>query len=112
MKNETLIKKENGNAVLPHVRRSCSFCQYFQHEEVGDSDYGAIYSDVATCSQYLDTDKETEEDIPNFDREVERDCCELDFWKINDAEINNLMSEDDGNIDRAYKLFKERYNYA
>ena len=103
---------EKPQLTIPCVRRSCSFCQYFQHEEVGDSDYGAIYSDVATCQKYIDTDKETEKDIPDFDREVERDCCELDFWKINDAEINNLMSEDDGNIDRAYKLFKERYNYA
>ena len=97
---------------IADVRRSCSNCQFFQHEEVGDSDYGPIYSNVASCQKYLDADPETEEDIPNFDREIDRDCCELDFWKINDAEINNLMSEDDGRIDRAYKLFKERYNYA
>ena len=94
------------------IRRSCCFCQYFQHEEIGDSDFGGVYAENETCSKYLDTDQETEEDIPNFDRDLERDCCVLDFWKIEDDEIDNLISEDDGNIDRAYKLFKERYNYA
>ena len=118
MKNETLIKKENGNAVLPRVRRSCSFCQYFQHEEVGDSDYGAIYSDVATCSKYFDTDQETEDDIPNFDRNIERECCKLDFWRV--VEIDKDLSEklaieqdkNEGSFSETYELFKVRYNYA
>lgn len=34
---------------LGTVRRSCLFCQFYKHEEVGDSDFGAVYSDVATC---------------------------------------------------------------
>lgn len=108
--------KKNGTeqCTIPVVRRSCSNCQFFQHEEVGDSDYGAVYSDVATCQKYLDTDPETEEDIPNFDREIERDCCELDFWKVVelDDELSEKISEDNGNLDNAYKLFNERYNYA
>ena len=96
------------------VRRSCLNCQFFQYEEIGDSEYGAVYSDVATCQKYLDTDTETEEDIPNFDREIERDCCELDFWKVVelDDELSEKISEDNGNLDNAYALFKERYNYA
>ena len=108
--------KNNGTeqCTIPIVRRSCSNCQFFQHEEVGDSDYGAVYSDVATCQKYLDTDPETEEDIPNFGREIERNCCELDFWKVVelDDELSEKISEDNGNLDNAYKLFKERYNYA
>lgn len=107
-------KTETKQCTIPVVRRSCSNCQFFQHEEVGDSDYGAVYSDVATCQKYLDTDPETEEDIPNFDREIERDCCELDFWKVVDLddELSEKISEDNGNLDNAYTLFKERYNYA
>ena len=99
-------KNGTGQCTIPVVRRSCSNCQFFQHEEVGDSDYGAVYSD--------DTDTETEEDIPNFDREIERDCCELDFWKVVDLddELSEKISEDNGNLDNAYALFKERYNYA
>ena len=102
------MKKEQN------LRRSCSNCQFLQHEEVGDSDYGAVYSDVATCQKYLDTDPETEEDIPNFDREVNRDCCELDFWKVVDLDnrLSEKLSEDNGYIDRAYKLFCNLYNYA
>tara|TARA_R110002050_G_scaffold174876_5_gene307824 strand:- start:385 stop:726 length:342 start_codon:yes stop_codon:yes gene_type:complete len=113
------MKEDNKNTeteqcTIPVVRRSCSNCQFFQHEEVGDSDYGAIYSDVATCQKYLDTDPETEEDIPNFKRDIERDCCELDFWKVVDLDkdLSEKLSEDNGNIDGAYKLFCERYNYA
>ena len=96
------------------VRRSCSICQHYQCEEVGDSDYGAIYSDVATCQKYLDMDEKTDETIKDFDRIIERKCCELDFWKVADIdeEVDKLISDDNGNIDRAYKLFVERYNYA
>ena len=105
---------ETEQCTIPSVRRSCSNCQFFQHEEVGDSDYGAVYSDVATCQKYLDTDQETEEDLLNFDRELERDCCELDFWKVVDLDndLSEKINEDNGNLDNAYKLFKERYNYA
>ena len=94
--------------------RCCSNCSFYRHEEVGDSDYGAIYAKEATCSEYYDTDKETEEDIPNFDRDINRDCCELDFWKVVDLdrELSEKLSEDNGNIDGTYKLFYERYNNA
>ena len=102
---------------LGAVRRSCSFCQFFQHEEIGDSDFGGMYAENATCSKYLDTDKETEEEIPNFDRNLDRDCCNLDFWRV--IEIDNVLSEKlaeesdrTGKMDETYELFKERYNYA
>lgn len=106
-------KNRTEQCAIPVVKLSCSNCQFFQHEEVGDSDYGAVYSDVATCQKYLDIDIETEEDIPNFDREIERDCCELDFWKVVelDNELYKKISENNGNFDNVYKIFKERYNY-
>lgn len=104
--------KNKGQLITSAVKRSCSNCQFFQHEEVGDSDYGAVYFEVATCQKYLDTDPETEEDIPNFDRKVKRDCCELDFWKVVDLDgrLSQKLSEDNGSIDGAYKLFCELYD--
>lgn len=109
--------KKNGTeqCTIPVVRRSCSNCQFFQHEEVGDSDYGAVYSDVATCQKYLDTDPETKEDIPNFDREIERDCCELDFWKVVevDEELSVKLAEEahsTGKMEETHEMFKSRYN--
>ena len=112
-----LIMEEYAALCQPPVRRSCSFCQFFQHEEIGDSDFGGVYAENATCSKYLDTDKKTEEEIPNFDRNLERDCCKLDFWRV--LEIDNVLSEKlaeesdrTGKMDKTYELFKERYNYA
>ena len=108
---------EKPQLAIPHVRRSCYFCQFFQHEEIGDSDFGGVYAENATCSKYLDTDKKTEEEIPNFDRNLERDCCKLDFWRV--LEIDNVLLEKlaeefdrTGKMDETYELFKEHYNYA
>lgn len=103
--------EETKQCTIQNVRRSCSNCQFFGHEEVGDSDYGAIFSDVGTCQKYLDIDYEKEEYIPNFDREIERDCCELDFWKVVDLdeELYKKIGEDNGKLDNAINIFKERY---
>jgi hypothetical protein len=107
-------KNETEQRAIPIIRRSCSNCQFFQHEEISDSDYGAVYSDGATCQKYLDTDTETEEDIPNFDRNIDRGCCELDFWKVVDLDndLSEKLSEGNGNTNGAYEMFKERYNYV
>jgi hypothetical protein len=112
-----LNEPQNPQLNIGAVRRSCLFCQFYRNEEVGDSDFGAVYSDVATCQKYLDTDPETEEDIPNFDREIDRDCCKLDFWRV--VEVDNILSEKlaeesdrSGKMDETYELFKKRYNYA
>lgn len=101
------------------VRRSCLFCQHYRHEEIGDSDFGAVYAKEATCSKYFDTDPETEEDIPNFDRTIERDCCVLEFWQVLEVDevlkssFDKEMSEKKGdNFNDTYQLFKGRYNYA
>jgi hypothetical protein len=102
-----------------NIRRSCSFCQYYRHEEIGDSDFGGVYAEQPSCSKYLDTDQETEEDIPDFDRHIERDCCHLDFWKVLEEDeqlkqyFDKEMSDKSGdNFNDSYEFFKARYNYA
>jgi len=100
------------------VMRSCFFCQFFTHEEVGDSDFGGVYAENASCSKYHDIDEETEEDIPNFDRAVERDCCQLDFWRVVevDKELAEKLAKEqengEGSFSETYELFRVRYNYA
>ena len=116
--DKTSIGNENQPSCLGAVMRSCSFCQFFRHEEIGDSDYGAVYAENATCSKYFDTDQETEEDIPNFDRNIERECCKLDFWQV--IEVDKDLAEklsieqdkNEGSFSETYELFKVRYNYA
>ena len=101
-----------------HVMRSCYFCQFFQHEEIGDSDFGGVYAENPTCSKYLDTDQATEEDIPNFDRTIERDCCKLDFWRVMEVDkdlaekLSAELDKSEGSFSETYELFKVRYNYA
>jgi len=100
------------------VMRCCSNCSFYQHEEVGDSDYGAVYAKEASCLKYCDTDKETEEDIPNFDRNIERECCVLDFFKVCEIDTDlsdrlaTEMDETQGSFNQTYKLFNARYNNA
>jgi hypothetical protein len=100
------------------VMRSCSFCQFFQHEEIGDSDFGGVYAKNPSCSKYFDTDEETEEDIPNFDRTIERNCCKLDFWRVVEVDkdlaekLSAELDKNEGSFSETYELFKVRYNYA
>ena len=114
-----MTKKLNQEQQLnKHVVMSCcSNCQYYRHEEVGDSDFGAVYNDEASCSEYYDTDQETEENIPNFDRSIERECCLLDFFKVIeiDEELNKSFHEEMNKVDsfnKTYKRFCEKYNNA
>lgn len=115
--DKTLLENENKPSCLGAVRRSCLFCQFYKHEEVGDSDFGAVYADVATCQKYLDTDSETEENIPIFDREIERECCVLDFWQVVevDEDLAVKLAEEaqtTGKMEETYEMFKTRYNCA
>lgn len=96
------------------MKKCCSICYKYQAEEIGDSDYGAVYSDILSCSDY----KDCEDDIPitNFDRTIERLCCVPDFWKVieEDTELSEMfdaeMSEtDDGNFDKTFNEFKKKY---
>jgi len=97
------------------IVRNCNLCQIFRHEEVGDSDYGAVYAKDASCSKYYDTDEETEEEIPNFDRNIERNCCELDFFKVSeiDTDLSEKLSDEmdrtQGGFSETYKLFQDKY---
>lgn len=92
--------------------KNCKVCEQYQFEEIGDSDFGAIYAKTPSCLKCYDTDKE-EKEIKDFDRNIERDCCSLDFFKVADIdkEIDDLIEEDDEYIsyDKAYKRFKEKY---
>jgi hypothetical protein len=93
--------------------KNCKVCQHYQCEEIGDSDYGAIYAAEPSCSKYKDMD-ENEDEIKGFDREAERECCVLDCFKVAeiDEEIGNLFNEDGDEVtfgDKAYKRFNEKY---
>lgn len=117
MEYKTSNKQDPDNRDLGAVRRSCLFCQFYRHEEIGDSDFGGVYAENPSCSKYLDTDKETEEDILNFDREIERDCCELDFWQVVevDEELYVKLAQEahsTGKMEETYEMFKSRYNLA
>lgn len=118
MENKSSNLVQNSPFCKTDVMRSCSFCQFFQHEEIGDSDFGGVYAENPSCSKYFDTDEETEEEIPDFDRNIERDCCKLDFWRV--VEIDKDLYEklaieqdkNEGSFSETYELFKVRYNYA
>ena len=94
------------------MNRNCKLCFYYSCEEIGDSDFGAVYADEPTCEEHRDCD-DNENLIPNFDREIQRECCALDFWKVLDVdkEIEQLV-EDTGektSLDKAYNRFREKY---
>jgi len=98
------------------IKPNCLSCYRFRPEEIGDSDFGHTYTKESSCSEYLDTDPETEEDIPDFDREQERDCCVFDFWQVldQDDDLNQMflkeMEKKDGkHFDKTYEVFKKRY---
>ena len=115
MNNQNTKQSEQLNETA--VMRCCSNCQFYRHEEVGDSDFGAIYADEASCYHYYDTDEETEEDIPNFDRNIERECCVLDFFKVIeiDEDLNKSFHKElnkGDSFNKTYKRFCEKYNIA
>lgn len=100
-----------------NVIRNCHFCQHFRNEEIGDSGFGGVYASYPTCSKDFDIDPETEKYLPDFDREIERECCELDFWVV--VEVDKVLSEklaaeyDNGDgsygFNETYDLFKSLY---
>lgn len=91
------------------VKHNCEFCVHFRHEEIGDSDFCSIYADEPTCG--LDHDADANGDtIVDFDREVERDCCSLDYWRVLevDEELYSIFrKEDDFNV--VYDAFTKKY---
>lgn len=98
------------------VVKNCKICFHYQHEEIGDSDYGAIYADNQSCLEELDLD-ENENEIENFDRDIERGCCSPDYCKavVIDEEISKIYNENFGEFSdgwvepKSYKLFEEKY---
>jgi hypothetical protein len=103
--------------MVEKVTRNCKVCYHFRPEEIGGSDFGAKYAETASCSKYYDLD-ENESEIEGFDRDCERECCELDFWLILnvDSEIKDLYEKYDnvgGNNDigswMSFKRYIEKY---
>ena len=101
------------NGCLP---RNCKICTYYKAEEIGDSDFGAIYADECTCSKDKDIDEQTEEFIKAFDYNSVKECCIPDFWIVADMDkeieklFNDEMSEsDDAEPIRSSKRFHEKY---
>ena len=84
--------------------RNCKVCTCFMPEEIGDSDYGSLVADESTCTEHYDMDDQGNID-EKFDREIVRNCCKLDFWKVDDPETTALLP----NLDAALSLFKERH---
>ena len=96
------------------IKKNCNFCHSFTNEEVGDSDYGAIYNDNPTCFRYLDLD-DYGNPIEDFDREIERDCCRLDFFMVleHDEELKTMFDEEinaTNEYEETFLKFKQKYN--
>lgn len=98
------------------LKLNCKICTYYRAEEIGDSDFGAVYSDTLTCSEDEDLNPETEEYITDFDYESEKKCCIPDFWSVieKDEEIKKLFDEEvqlTGDLAprNAYEKFKEKF---
>ncbi len=95
---------------------NCKICSYYHYEEIGDSDYGAVYAKEPTCSKDKDLNVETEECINGFNYDSLKDCCVPDFWIVADMdkEISDLFTDEDIMSDdiydtSAYEKFKEKY---
>lgn len=96
------------------IKKNCNFCHSFTNEEVGDSDYVVIYNNNPTCFRYLDLDDDGNP-IEGFDREIERDCCRLDFFMVleHDEELKEMLSKEmdlTGRIDETYLRFQQKYS--
>lgn len=96
------------------IIRCCKLCVHYRPEEVGDIDYGAVYADYDSCHLQYDLDEEGN-DVYDFNREIERTCCVLDFWKVTevDSELSALFDEEakisDGCFDSTYSKFIDKY---
>jgi stress response protein YsnF len=96
------------------IKRNCDFCSNFVHQEIGDSDFGATYEDVPSCSEYHDLN-DNDEFIEDFDREIERSCCVLDFFSVIefDTELEEAFNKEmrigHMQLNETYELFEKKY---
>lgn len=99
------------------VKNNCLFCAYHGNETIGD--YGETYASHEVCAENNDCDDEGNLD-KMFDYESEKDCCDLEFWKVLDADekMQKLFEEDmvkDIDIHRkqsdweSYRYFIKKY---
>ena len=98
---------------LTMIDRSCSVCELYAAEEVGDSDYGPTYADFCSCRVEHDVVNDVIDE--QFDRSVTRGCCVPSFWLIleQDAEVRRAYDVDvslnDDKLTRSIELFMKRY---
>jgi len=95
------------------IKKSCEFCSHYICEEIGDSDFGGVYAEKPSCSKFYDL-REDDEIDENFDRSVERECCELDFFHVmeKDSLLNyffDLDIKETNNFNKTYELFERLY---
>lgn len=104
------MNTESENKCSPLLKLNCKLCYSFKNDEVGDSEYGSVYSETPSCSKYLDIDDDGNE-LSNFDREIERECCDLDFWAVIevDAELKAELSKETFGYDKTYESFEKKY---
>ena len=95
------------------MMKNCKNCFHYSCQEIGDNDFGGIYEEYETCSLNHDSN-ENDELIKDFDRDVERECCNLDFFRVieSDKLLNHffhLEVMNNSKCDKTYELFERLY---
>jgi len=95
------------------IIKNCEFCHHYIREEIGDNDFGGIYAEEPSCSNHYDLN-ENDEPIEGFDRKIERECCELEFFYVleKDSTLSyffDLDVKNTGNFNKTYELFNRLY---
>ncbi len=92
------------------LTKNCNICSDYLAEEIGDSDYGVVYSDELICDNGYNLDEE-ENPYEDFNRDIERVCYRINFWKAleKDEELN-VFTENEFDYDKSFGLFKKKYN--
>lgn len=97
----------------PSVKYSCRFCQWYQPQI--NSNGEPNYDGPPACSLMQDTNPETLAPLPDFDRDAERPCCDLDVWLVMDEDkairdlFNREMDNPNGSFEPVNKLFNSLY---
>jgi len=89
------------------MKRNCQNCNCYHTEGMID------LTSKLTCQSNrgpeglpFDVNPETRELVIGFDRQIERECCSLEFWMCTDKDILSMLPD---NLDRAFQKFRERY---
>lgn len=94
------------------ICKSCNYCV----------NYGAVFTEIDLysdreyyCMKGKDIDPKIKSVSADFDRTIERDCCDLDFFACIDEDVELLeiladesISEDEA-FDKAFGVFDKKY---